>query len=78
MARSGTAAMVEAVKNAGNDKGSLNLIGQFGVGFYASFMVADKVSVITRKAGDTQTWHWESDGRSGYTVREATPKNQPD
>lgn len=72
IARSGTAAMVEAVKNAGGDKGALNLIGQFGVGFYASFMVADKVSVVSRKAGDTQTWQWESDGRTGYSVREAT------
>lgn len=72
IARSGTAAMVEAVKNSGGDKAQLNLIGQFGVGFYASFMIADKVSVITRKAGDDITWHWESDGRSGYTVREAT------
>lgn len=70
IARSGTAAMVEAVKNAGGDKGSLNLIGQFGVGFYASFMVADKVEVISRKAGEEQVWHWESDGRSGYSVRE--------
>lgn len=72
IARSGTAAMVEAVKNAGGDKGALNLIGQFGVGFYASFMVADMVVVLSRKAGDKTTWHWESDGRTGYTVREAT------
>ncbi|PZQ43850.1 MAG: molecular chaperone HtpG, partial [Micavibrio aeruginosavorus] len=73
IARSGTAAMMEAAKNAGSDKGALNLIGQFGVGFYASFMIADKVEVISRKAGETQTWFWESDGRSGYTVREAAP-----
>jgi molecular chaperone HtpG len=72
IARSGTAAMVEAVKNAGGDKGALNLIGQFGVGFYASFMVADTVSVISRKAGEAQAWFWHSDGRTGYTVREAT------
>ncbi|PZO87449.1 MAG: molecular chaperone HtpG, partial [Micavibrio aeruginosavorus] len=71
IARSGTAAMMEAVKNAGADKGALNLIGQFGVGFYASFMVAGKVEVITRKAGEAQAWHWESDGRSGYAIREA-------
>ncbi len=70
IARSGTAAMVEAVKNSGGEKSSLNLIGQFGVGFYASFMVADKVSVITCKAGDNKTWHWESDGRTGYAIRE--------
>lgn len=70
IARSGTAAMAEAVKNAGGDKSALNLIGQFGVGFYASFMVADKVDVISRKAGEDKTWLWESDGRTGYTVAE--------
>ncbi len=72
IARSGTAAMVEAVKNSGGEKGALNLIGQFGVGFYASFMIANKVEVISRKAGETQAWLWESDGRTGYSVREAT------
>lgn len=70
IARSGTAAMVEAVKNAGSDKGTLNLIGQFGVGFYASFMAADKVDVVSRKAGEDKIWRWESDGRTGYTVAE--------
>ncbi len=72
IARSGTAAMMEAAKQSGAAKGDLNLIGQFGVGFYASFMVADKVEVFTQKAGEQQTWHWESDGRSGYSIREAT------
>lgn len=72
IARSGTAAMMEAVKNAGGDKGPLNLIGQFGVGFYASFMVADRVEVVSRRAGDPSSWHWESDGRTGYSVRPAT------
>lgn len=75
IARSGTAAMVEAVKSSGADK-DLNLIGQFGVGFYASFMIAKKVEVFTQKAGDTQAWYWESDGRSGYSVREATAEEQ--
>lgn len=70
IARSGTAAMVEAVKNAGQEKGALNLIGQFGVGFYASFMVADKVDVVSRKAGEDKIWRWESDGRTGYTIAE--------
>lgn len=70
IARSGTAAMVEAVKNAGQEKGALNLIGQFGVGFYASFMVADRVEVVSRKAGEDKTWRWESDGRTGYTIAE--------
>jgi molecular chaperone HtpG len=71
IARSGTAAMVEAVKNAGSGSGgALNLIGQFGVGFYASFMVADRVEVVSRKAGEDKTWKWESDGRTGYTIAE--------
>lgn len=69
IARSGTAALVEQVKAAGKD--SLSLIGQFGVGFYASFMVASRVEVISRRAGEAQAWHWESDGRTGFTVREA-------
>lgn len=68
IARSGTAKIMEQVQ----DKSALNLIGQFGVGFYASFMVADKVQVVSRKAGETDTWFWESDGRTGYTVRPAT------
>lgn len=72
IARSGTAAMMEAVKNAGAEKGALNLIGQFGVGFYASFMVADKVTVLSRKAGEAQTWQWESDGRTGYSIHESS------
>lgn len=71
IAKSGTAALMENMKHA---KGSdpLKLIGQFGVGFYASYMVADKVSVISRKAGEKDAWMWESDGRTGFSVREAT------
>ncbi|MFA5591820.1 MAG: molecular chaperone HtpG [Micavibrio sp.] len=69
IARSGTAAMMEAAKQAGTEKGALNLIGHFGVGFYASFMVADRVEVYSCKAGEEQTWHWDSDGRSGYAIR---------
>lgn len=69
IAKSGTAALMEKMKEA---KDPLKLIGQFGVGFYASYMVADKVAVVSRKAGDKETWLWESDGRTGFTVREAT------
>lgn len=47
------------------------LIGQFGVGFYSAFMVADKVTVISRKAGEDQGWRWESDGSGSYTIGEA-------
>ncbi len=71
IAKSGTKAIMEQLKSSG-EKEKLSLIGQFGVGFYASFMVAHKVEVISRKAGEPETWHWESDGRTGFTVREAT------
>ena len=50
----------------------IDIIGQFGVGFYSAFMVADKVTVISRKYGDRNAWQWESDGADGYTVTEAT------
>ncbi|HIM25207.1 MAG TPA: molecular chaperone HtpG, partial [Rhodospirillales bacterium] len=47
------------------------LIGQFGVGFYSTFMVADKVEVLTRKAGDKKAWQWSSDGKGEFTIDEA-------
>ena len=71
IARSGTAAILENLKNAQKDQ-DVNLIGQFGVGFYASFMVAKQVDVISRKAGEDQAWCWSSDGQTGYTIREAS------
>jgi len=71
IAKSGTRALMEQVGAAGSDKEKMSLIGQFGVGFYACFMVATKVRVISRKAGEKQIWCWESDGRTGFTVREA-------
>ena len=45
-----------------------DVIGQFGVGFYSAFMVADHITVVTRKYGDEQGWRWESDGVEGYTI----------
>lgn len=72
IAKSGTRALVEELKSGGKDK--LSLIGQFGVGFYASFMVANTVEVISRYAGSDQTWHWQSDGATGFEIREATPE----
>ena len=71
IARSGTAAILEQMKNQGSEK-DMSLIGQFGVGFYASFMIAKEVQVVSRKAGDDQTWYWKSDGRTGFTIREAS------
>jgi molecular chaperone HtpG len=72
IAKSGTANMMNALKEANDESAKLNLIGQFGVGFYASFMVAHKVEVVSRKAGEKTAWLWSSDGRTGYTIREAT------
>lgn len=66
IARSGTQAFSEAVQ-----KGDMQLIGQFGVGFYSAFMVADNVSVISRKAGETQSWAWQSNGTGEFTISEA-------
>ncbi len=74
IARSGTAALVEQMskkKTSKKTQAKADMIGQFGVGFYASFMVADKVDVVTLKAGEKQAYHWSSDGKSGYTVEEA-------
>lgn len=66
IARSGTAAFVERL---GRDKADdVALIGQFGVGFYAAFMVADEVVVQSRKAGADAVWEWRSDGRNGFTI----------
>jgi molecular chaperone HtpG len=66
IAKSGTEAFVKKAKDAPD------LIGRFGVGFYAAFMVADKVVVTSRKAGSNKTHTWESDGLGTFTVEEAT------
>ncbi|MGH1377553.1 MAG: molecular chaperone HtpG [Alphaproteobacteria bacterium] len=71
IAKSGTAALTEQMKNAGEDKDKLKLIGQFGVGFYAGYMVAHKIQVVSRKAGSDNILTWESDGKTGYLIREA-------
>jgi len=66
IARSGTAAFVREL--TGDEKKDVNLIGQFGVGFYSAFMVADKVEVLSRRAGDDQGWRWTSDGKGEFTI----------
>lgn len=66
IARSGTKSFIE--KLTGDSKRDSNLIGQFGVGFYSSFMVADRVEVITRKALDEKAWLWKSDGKSAFEI----------
>ncbi|MGQ9364825.1 molecular chaperone HtpG [Azospirillum sp. ST 5-10] len=69
IARSGTAAFMRQL--SGDSKKDVSLIGQFGVGFYSAFMVADRVEVLTRKAGEEQGWRWTSDGKGEFTVAEA-------
>jgi molecular chaperone HtpG len=69
IARSGTKSFVE--KLTGDSRKDSNLIGQFGVGFYSSFMVADKVEVISRKAGEEKAFRWVSDGKGEYDIAEA-------
>lgn len=58
-------------KLADNAQGDLSLIGQFGVGFYSSFMLADRVEVVTRSYRETTGWRWESDGTGRFTVEPA-------
>ncbi len=72
IARSGTKEYFERL--SADSKNAANLIGQFGVGFYSAFMVADSVSVHSRKAGDEQSWLWQSDGKSGYSIEPANPR----
>ncbi|WP_284748371.1 molecular chaperone HtpG [Amycolatopsis sp. RTGN1] len=68
IAKSGTADFLSKLKEAKDAAASQDLIGQFGVGFYASFMVADKVTLVTRKAGTTEGVRWESSGEGTYTI----------
>ena len=75
IARSGTKSFMEALNNSTDKSENLSLIGQFGVGFYSAFMVADKVEVLSRKAGTDAAFLWSSDGRSGYTI---TPSEKAD
>lgn len=66
IAKSGTGAFLEHA--AKGEKDDMSLIGQFGVGFYSAFMVADSVDVITRKAGEKEAWLWSSDGKGQFTI----------
>lgn len=58
-------------KQAQDTASEVDIIGQFGVGFYSSFMVAKEVRVLTKKYGDDQAWEWKSDGIEGYTIKPA-------
>ncbi|PIW27997.1 MAG: molecular chaperone HtpG [Rhodospirillales bacterium CG15_BIG_FIL_POST_REV_8_21_14_020_66_15] len=77
IARSGTQAFVESLSGDGKKskdkarKEAISLIGQFGVGFYSAFMVADRVEVVTRKAGTDTAFKWASDGKGEFTIEDA-------
>jgi molecular chaperone HtpG len=69
IARSGTKAFVQKLSEA---KEATGLIGQFGVGFYSAFMVADRIVVISRRAGSDEAWSWTSSGGAGFEVAPAS------
>ena len=69
IARSGTKNFLSQL--SGDAKRDSNLIGQFGVGFYSAFMVADRIEVVSRKAGEEPAWRWISDGQTGFEIEPA-------
>lgn len=68
LAKSGTAELRQQLREARNAAASEELIGQFGIGFYSTFMVADKVELLTRKAGESDATRWASSGEGTYTI----------
>ncbi|NMD55470.1 MULTISPECIES: molecular chaperone HtpG [Tsukamurella] len=80
LAKSGTGELkrkLEAAKQAKEQGASAELIGQFGIGFYSAFMVADRVTLVTRKAGEDTATRWESEGHGTYTVTDLTGDEVP-
>lgn len=71
IAKSGTRELLERVKASGQASADLALIGQFGVGFYSSFLVAERVEVISRAAGSDDAWRWSSDAQGTFTLEPA-------
>jgi len=74
IARSGTRNFVQNL--TGDEKKDSGLIGQFGVGFYSAFMVADRVEVISRRAGEDSAWKWTSDGKEEYSIEASERETQ--
>lgn len=72
IAKSGTRELAEKLAKAQEAKGDLSLIGQFGVGFYSAFLVADRVDVLSRAAGSREAWKWSSDGQREFVLAPAT------
>lgn len=76
IAKSGSLAFKKDLDAAEKDKADIDVIGQFGVGFYSAFMVASSITVISKKYGEDKAWKWVSDGADGYTIEE-TEKDAP-
>jgi molecular chaperone HtpG len=77
IAQSGTQHLLDQLQNQNKqDSQTLSLIGQFGVGFYSSFMVADHVKVLSRKAGQSSVYVWQSNGVNGYEIGEASQEDR--
>ena len=74
IARSGTRSFLARIKEA---KDGAGLIGQFGVGFYSAFMVADRIIVTSRRAGAPEAWTWSSSGGSGFEIAQADAEASP-
>ena len=72
IARSGSLDFLQKAKKAGEESTDLSLIGQFGVGFYSAFMLADNVEVVTRSASEEKGWRWESTGDGTFTISEVS------
>jgi molecular chaperone HtpG len=72
IAKSGTRELVEQLKGGSSSDAAATLIGQFGVGFYSSFMVADRVEIVTRKAGTDEATRWESTGDGSFTLSDTS------
>ena len=83
IARSGTRAFLDRFGNGGEDAAGadvpekLALIGQFGIGFYSAFMVADRVDVFTRRAGQVEAYHWSSDGKGTFSIQPLAQDEAP-
>ena len=76
IAKSGTKAFIARLKELKGDAPPPELIGQFGVGFYSSFLVADRVTLVTRRAGTASAVRWESDGKGYYSIDEGERSEQ--
>ncbi len=77
IARSGTKAFLDKLATEEANKEASALIGQFGIGFYSAFMVADEVVVETRRAGTNEAWRWSSDGKGAFTIAPLALESAP-